>query len=409
MTPLLLEPTDVLFFRDGIPMSAGQGRGAGCRLPFPSTVHEAFRHSLLRLHGRETRGKLLTGRDDKKIATTAYQSLRLRGPLPWHAEHGHLFPVPLDASRMPDGKSIRPHRLLPLDDEATNHTPGTFTPPCVPAPDVPPSKQAALTGWWTADQMRHYLAGDTDFDPTPIPTDKLWLEEPRIGVAIQPERLATEDGQLFAGTYLRPQKSTRFAIQVGLARPVNGEAHEMGALLDQGFLLLGGDRRLARLHQENATWPSFAQPDEVSGDNPFIVRWVLITPAIFIHGSLPGWCQSSDSGHPLPHGQVCLREGKNAPFLRAHLIAHHLGRPMPVTGWDGVEGCPKPTQLAVPAGSVYHFLCADAATANALFTLLHDRTRSDFYGEKGCGHGLCAKPEPMSPDLRSLAARLFNP
>src|SRR6478736_458229 len=98
MKPLLFEPTDVLFFRDGIPMSAGQGRGAGCRLPFPSTVHEAFRHSLLRLHGLEAGGKLLTGRDDKMIATTAYQSLRLRGPLPWQAERGHLFPVPLDAS-----------------------------------------------------------------------------------------------------------------------------------------------------------------------------------------------------------------------------------------------------------------------------------------------------------------------
>ena len=407
MTPLLLEPTDVLFFRDGIPMSAGQGRGAGCRLPFPSTVHEAFRHSLLRLHGREARGKLLTGRDDKKIATTAYQSLRLRGPLPWHAEHGHLFPVPLDASGAPGG-GIKAHHLLHLDNKATNQTPGTFTPPCVPAPDVPPSKQAALTGWWTAEQMRHYLTGGSDFDPAPIPTVKLWLEEPRIGVAIQPERLAAEDGQLFAGTYLRPQSGTRFAIQAGLARPVNGETHEMEALLDQGFLLLGGDRRLARLHQEKAAWPVFAQPDEARGGGPFTVRWALITPAIFIHGSLPGWCKpTGDDASSLSEGQVCLRE-KNGPFLRAHLIAHHLGRPMPVTGWDGVEGSAKPTQLAVPAGSVYHFLCADAATANALVTLLHDRTRSDFYGEKGCGHGLCAKPQPMSPDLRALATQFFK-
>jgi CRISPR-associated protein Cmr3 len=407
MTPLLLEPTDVLFFRDGIPMSAGQGHGAGCRLPFPSTVHEAFRHSLLRLHGREARGKLLIGRDEKKISTTAYQSLRLRGPLPWHTEHGHLFPVPLDASGAPGG-GIKAHRLLPLKDGAINQTPSAFTPSCVPAPDVPPSKQASLTGWWAAEQMRQYLTGETNFDPTPIPTDKLWLEEPRIGVAIQPERLAAEDGQLFAGTYLRPQSGTRFAVQAGLTRPINGESHEMADFLDQGFLLLGGDRRIARLHQQNAAWPLFEQPAEVSGDGPYIVRWVLITPAIFIHGSLPGWCQSSDPSHSLPDGQVCLRE-KNAPHLKAHLIAHHLGRPMPVTGWDGVDGCPKPTQLAVPAGSVYHFLCADATTANALGVLLHDRNRSDFYGEKGCGHGLCARPyQPMSPDLRSFATRFFD-
>ena len=129
MIPLLIEPTDVLFFRDGIPMSAGQGRGAGCRLPFPSTVHEAFRHSLLRLHGRDTKGKHLTGRNDKKIATTAYQSLRLRGPLPWHQDHGHLFPVPLDVSREQGAKSTRLTRLLHIPAENTNSTPDSFTPP----------------------------------------------------------------------------------------------------------------------------------------------------------------------------------------------------------------------------------------------------------------------------------------
>jgi hypothetical protein len=47
MKPLLIEPTDVLFFRDAIPMSAGQGKGTGARVPFPSTLHEALRASLL--------------------------------------------------------------------------------------------------------------------------------------------------------------------------------------------------------------------------------------------------------------------------------------------------------------------------------------------------------------------------
>ena len=33
MNPILVEPSDTFFFRDSIPMSAGQGRGAGARLP----------------------------------------------------------------------------------------------------------------------------------------------------------------------------------------------------------------------------------------------------------------------------------------------------------------------------------------------------------------------------------------
>lgn len=57
MNPILLEPTDFLFFRDAVPMSASQGKGAGCRMPFPSTLHEAFRASLLRANGATATGK----------------------------------------------------------------------------------------------------------------------------------------------------------------------------------------------------------------------------------------------------------------------------------------------------------------------------------------------------------------
>ncbi|MCX8090869.1 MAG: hypothetical protein N3I86_08045, partial [Verrucomicrobiae bacterium] len=62
MNTVLIEPTDVLFFRDAIPMSAGQGKGAGCRMPFPSTLHEAFRASLLRARGETGLKKEIPGR-----------------------------------------------------------------------------------------------------------------------------------------------------------------------------------------------------------------------------------------------------------------------------------------------------------------------------------------------------------
>ena len=80
-------------------------------------------------------------------------------------------------------------------------------------------------------------------------------------------------------------------------------------------------------------------------------------------------------------------------------------------GWDTVEQCPKPTQLAVPAGSTYYFLCENAATASALATRLHWRPRSDHYGDKGCGYGLCsaaAMHPASSADVRALAAESFS-
>jgi len=153
MNPFLLEPTDLLFFRDAVPMSAGQGKGAGCRMPFPSTLHEAFRASLIRANGITTNGKREEGRPrtaDRKgnwraqghdgktfIATREFRSLHTIGPLPlilpdrdgsplvWKQRrfdhetdvevsyYGLLLPVPLDVAFETverRGKSTRQHR-----------------------------------------------------------------------------------------------------------------------------------------------------------------------------------------------------------------------------------------------------------------------------------------------------------
>jgi hypothetical protein len=71
----------------------------------------------------------------------------------------------------------------------------------------------------------------------------------------------------------------------------------------------------------------------------------------------------------------------------------------------------KSTQLAVPAGSVYYFLCENTATANVLAAKLHWRPRSDHYGEKGCGYGLCSfevSLHPASPDIHFLCSQVFQ-
>jgi len=52
-------------------------------------------------------------------------------------------------------------------------------------------------------------------------------------------------------------------------------------------------------------------------------------------------------------------------------------------------GGPKPTLLAVPAGSVYFFEASTNDDAAALVRALHGRTKSDFLGEKGLGLGFC--------------------
>jgi len=399
----LLKPADLLFFRDAVPMSAGQGRGAGCRMPFPTTFHEALRTSLLMAADKLPSGKQVFGRPQSaprkgsyqpggtQIGSTAFQSLQTIGPLPFldggNLRKGLLLPVPLDV-QFADGALFKDKLYAWKDALACpRESEKTFKPPCLPTPVREKKKEGG--GWWTLDQYRIYLAdsehvGNNDLEP--IPQQELWLAERRIGVRIDPGSFCAATGDLFLGMYLRPQLDLGFAAGATLKRPAE---HERALLSSLDWILWGGERRLChvdRFPNDPFLDPLFGKPPEpTSASGPCLLKWVLGTPAFFVHGSLPGWCAPAEGtadGKAL--GQVRLRGLKG----RAFLVAWRLGKPLTYSGWDLSAGGAKPTQLAVSAGSVYYFLCEDSDTAEELASLLHWKPRSDFYGEKGCGYGL---------------------
>ena len=135
MNPVIIEPSDTFFFRDSIPMSAGQGRGAGARLPLPSTLHEALRASLFEKYGRsDTRASFRpkdaerSGRWDKNQSMPSqgskdYQSLQVAGPLPYLVPDAHnadapaglYFPLPLDLA-FDEGNTPHSLQLFILQD-----------------------------------------------------------------------------------------------------------------------------------------------------------------------------------------------------------------------------------------------------------------------------------------------------
>jgi CRISPR type III-B/RAMP module-associated protein Cmr3 len=439
MTPLLIEPTDVLFFRDAIPMAAGAGHGHGARLPFPSTLHEAFRASLLLASGRTVDRYTRTGREGRQVATFDFQSLRTAGPFPWqefdapHSKNprGLLLPVPLDAAFDFDRTQLKRLQLwrdesVPAD--ARCEKADDFRPPCLPVTVTPPDKHAELHGWWTLPQWQAWIDGRTDhtgdFFKT-IPDTDLCQAEHRIGVEIDPARSAAAEGQLYAGAYLRLDERTRFAAQAAVRDTRRTAECDELARLD--WLLLGGEQRLSRLHREGDPFAALPLPPSPGSDGPCLLAWTLVTPAIFAHGSLPGWCaHPAEKPDGLPLGRVRLgaptasprrarrKEGASALPGRAHLIAWRAGRPLTVSGWDAIAHAPKPTQLAVPAGSVYYFLCENADTGRDLAARLHWQPRSDHYGDKGCGYGLCSfaiemhSQSPKSADVRALADKILN-
>jgi len=178
---------------------------------------------------------------------------------------------------------------------------------------------------------------------------------------------------------------------------------------------LGGEARFAVLSAaENCALAEvLRQGTEASGR---LVKWVLLTPAIFAHGWRPSWIGET--------GEVKLRvvtreqrqawrkervtsdawyEGKEAqaPAIAARLVAARVDKPRVIGGWDLLPEHkgekPKggrPTFLAVPAGSIYYFEATNDTEARRLVQALHLRCRSDFFGEKGLGLGVCSRWQP---------------
>ena len=224
-----------------------------------------------------------------------------------------------------------------------------------------------------------------------------------MGVVINSISQSAAAGQIYSATHGRPAERFRFAAWTGLKNPSNDEVYNLQHL---DFLILGGERRISRIHRDGVTLPVPVLPAVPAVDGPIILKWVLATPAVFANGSLPGWCRDTSSA-ARSDGEVCLPLKSG----RAKLIATCHGKPIAFAGWDVVKGESKPTRLAVPAGSVYYYLCSNAAVASELAGLLHWRPRSDVFGEKGFGYGLCGfatQLHPASPDLQTLTLHLFS-
>lgn len=431
MTPMLIEPTDVLFFRDALPMAAGQGKGAGCRLPFPSTFHEALRSSLLRFLGDLPASKSIEGRprdairsgnwhsaghDGKTfIASRAFRSLKTIGPFPWRKKNGTLFPIPLDVVVTRENNIVFCELLY---NPLASFQQAIFMPCCLPV-SVAPAEKQRKSGWWNAAQMRAYISSGKVSANT-LASDELWVQEHRVGIELDPATQSASEGQLYAATVLRPHDETCFIAWASIGDPAEEPSNkasyrkrEQDILDALEWLLLGGEFRLARLRhnlpdlgiqsQIQNLLPRPSAPDR----EPCLLKWTLITPAIFTHGSLPGWCKDSRPNGNLPTGRVCFDD---LP-ARAHLVAWRLDKPRAVSGWDSVEQKAKPTRLAVPEGSVYYLLCETSECAVKLAEKLHLRPRSDFYGEKGCGYGVVsfgAQMHKTSLDISELAKRVFK-
>lgn len=418
MNTILLQPTDVLFFRDGRPMG-GASAGHGAAWPLPSVINHAF-HSALHRAGdvfnaahRHRRGRSGIYPTAQEHRDRRFGSLVTAGPFPVctsGADHTWFFPRPADAD---DRGSVflHPHRV-----DAPSSLPAPCKYPVIST--KPPSKDTPKPWWsegaWNAYlgspqrnelSARSFLKRDADFADT----------ENQIGIGIDAETQTQDKTNFYSAHYLRLRDEFRLGLFAEAMDKVNNGANPNRDLIHDLLnghpeqIVVGGQQRICTASRWDATGPLplprglHATADfKPCGNGRFAVKWILLSPAIWpeiqggisksgevIHahpgGWLPNWLfldwdAENRAGRPSDrngHVLLKLRSGKlrrdySGPRVRrvaeggesaigARLVAAIVPKPMAVTGWalandtDRPEGGAKSTHLAVPAGAVYYF------------------------------------------------------
>lgn len=453
MNILLLQPTDVLFFRDGRPME-GALAGHGAAWPLPNVTDAAFHAALHRsgLHGHAHDQWRDGTRSEKDVRQ--FGSLLTAGPFPVFTGSVNAnstasdspqcwyFPRPLDlldATLLPT--------LLPTDrfDPVGLSLPAPLLQYTV-ANRLPPRKDTRAKAWLSASAYRRYLEeekNDTPVDENEACDDSAFTDaEATVGIALDAETGTTgqgdTSGKIYSARYLRLRDEWRLGVFAKTSEKNGSPDHHIDLIPqlinERQQLLVGGQQRIctAELLKDVPIPLPLGKRDgfqECQGKHR--VKWILLSPAIWPKipdkskdgrpmmphpgGWLPNWVRQQD-------GQVMLRDGKRqrrsysekhtrgfedgSKPIPARLVAAIVPKAATVTGWalandtDRELGGAKSTHLAVPAGAVYYFEADSAESAVALAAALNwhgdqsqphniQNRRSTLMGEKGFGLGVC--------------------
>jgi len=356
-TGAILEPLDVLFFRDGRPFAAAMRGSSG--LPLPQTTAGAIWASILQTVGcdfNRVREAYRKAAEDRCLSPEEYQEvwrasllkagapewffeIQIRGPWlirqrgrdqhrdpnqksdPAHWEL--LFPVPATVYSFKKSKEGRAEIWLgkPLSSDRT--LPGWKPPREGLRPiwvqtreDVEPRE-----GYFTVSGMEKFLQGkeSKDFQENDFARpSELFDFDSRTGIAIHPDRLTTEEHQIYAADFLALKEGVAFYVELDLP----SEAQPTWETVT--FLRWGGEGKQVAVNHCSKPM-EFPRASPQNGQKPL---FVLTTPGLF-------------------------KEGWYPRCLARELVAVVVPGELAVSGWDLARKGPKPTRFAAKAGSVY--------------------------------------------------------
>ena len=389
-TEIKIEPRDVLFFRGARPIG-GSAIGEGANWPMPSVFHHAL---LSAFHAKwpdaKTRHQHL-GAKENKNSTFLYGDLKTVGVFPSVGD-ALYFRMPADVQEFNNDSDewcvLHPTKLtgkgdLPAPLERGLEKPGEATKKKVPQ-------------WISADGLIKYLSGSVEREPVPT----LFDVESRPGIGIDPQTGAAdtgsgdEGGKFYIAEYMRLRDGVAlkgFAAAEAL-EPYFADSKKSGFVFggQRGVALLDGTRDDERL------------PSGIAASGTRI-KWVTLTPSIFIGGWLPSWINKdgkilryerppNETKRAWRKRPVEERKKLAVQVPMGKLVAACIPKPVPYSGWKAhataKEGA-KATRLCVPAGAVYYFETESEEETQRLVTFLNGKRKSDMAAEKGFGFGLC--------------------
>lgn len=350
----IFEATDTLFFRESRPMESIGGSQLGSSFPPPArTLIGAIRTAMGEASGVDWPAyqKAQAGSHPLHATMGTPQDL---GPLkfrgPWLSSKGRrLYPMPLSLliQRGELGKVQSTHLL-----------PGAAV-ECDLGRVRLPAKSRPLDGakpeaddFLTEAGLLAFLQGQPLLEDHIVAANSLFVREPRLGIALDPERRCTGDGLLYQTEHLRPQ----LQAELGLGMTVYGLKAE--ALPATGICRLGAEGRTA--HWMRA--PAARLPEPKGSANKGLLL-MLLTPALFDRGWLPdGFDAEVDEA-----GITRWRGRLHGVELLLHSAV--VGKPRREGGWDMAQRAPRPLLSLVPAGSCYFCTAVSEAPAQALGAL----------------------------------------
>lgn len=394
MNAILLQPTDVLFFRDGRPMG-GSLTGHAAAWPLPTVTNSALHAALHRADLEKALGGKLHGHDhhrqngERITDVRKFGSLVTAGPFPVLPDcTTWLFPRPLDAGLDKSEQDNTGSTLLPLAKGFAVEN-SSLPPPLrfpVANQNCPTKKTPAP--WWNAGAWETYLGTvGNGAHPAFHKDDEFADTEFSYGIGMDAERGVQDGERFYSSHYLRLKPDARLGVLAEAQDKINGDANHKRDLIPILFpnsgtrtpVIVGGQQRLCTVechHHALVPLPKGKstgfQAKDPDGKDTWLLKWVLLSPAIY-----PAIGDKDKSGKPMkPHpggwlpnwvfldwdikegrarengknGQVMLKaeetergnnEGRESwrkrvatmSNISARLVAALTGKPIPVTGY----------------------------------------------------------------------------